>query len=513
MDVLIPARGGSKELPRKNLLPVGGIPLVARAIQTGQEFGTVYVTTDDHEIAGIAHAARAEVLDRPPALAEDDATVDEVVAYHLENGDVSYPLLVIQPTVVGPARQDIDELIGGVADIDNSPHGWGTLAVHVHGHIEATPGIVLQRGNRQDLPKRIREIGIRYYHDDGPGPNMVARQGLHPSIFDIDTRHDLAAAEAMARRLDVGIVFLADDKHGTGHLHRALALADHMPHHDVTLYPIDPTDAALAVIGSRRFSPFGETIGASLMDHDVLITDMLDTPGPPPTPAPVRFHVAIEDLGPGHKQADLVVNALYGHNADTAQPWPTSRWPGNVVTGARWCILRPEFAAVEPRPFRETPEHVVVTFGGTDPAGLTERLWDFAKEGAEGVQWTIVHPPHLHPQGDPRRYHMAALLSDADLVICSAGRTVFEAAACGTPAIVIAQNPRETHHSHLGWDHGNVYLGWAQTTTDDQISTAIRSVLEDTETRRHLAQRATLLVDGKGPRRLVRRIEDMMEGL
>lgn len=65
---IIPARGGSKGVPRKNIKKVGGFPLVARAIRTCQASGAidqVYVSTDSDEIAAVAREYGAEIIERP----------------------------------------------------------------------------------------------------------------------------------------------------------------------------------------------------------------------------------------------------------------------------------------------------------------------------------------------------------------------------------------------------------------------------------------------------------------
>lgn len=80
---IIPARGGSKRLPRKNILPLAGQPMLqypVRAALASGVFDEVIVTTDDPEIADIARQAGASIWDRPPELATDQAKVDEVCA-------------------------------------------------------------------------------------------------------------------------------------------------------------------------------------------------------------------------------------------------------------------------------------------------------------------------------------------------------------------------------------------------------------------------------------------------
>ena len=107
---LVPARGGSKRVPGKNLRPVGGIPLVARAVRVGFEAARalgggahrVVCSTDDPAIAAIAAAWGAEVIDRPASLAGDDATSVDVALHALsELSATAGPfatLVLLQPT-------------------------------------------------------------------------------------------------------------------------------------------------------------------------------------------------------------------------------------------------------------------------------------------------------------------------------------------------------------------------------------------------------------------------------
>lgn len=89
---IIPARGGSKGVPRKNLREVGGVPLVARAVRVGlaaTRIDRVIVTTDDEEIADCARAAGSEVIMRPPALAADDTPTLPVLGFVLDRLDAA----------------------------------------------------------------------------------------------------------------------------------------------------------------------------------------------------------------------------------------------------------------------------------------------------------------------------------------------------------------------------------------------------------------------------------------
>ena len=83
---LIPARGGSKGVPRKNLHPLGGKPLLAWPIETAlatPEIDAVYVSTDDAEIADTATRYGAEVMARPPELALDSSRVIDTIRHFI----------------------------------------------------------------------------------------------------------------------------------------------------------------------------------------------------------------------------------------------------------------------------------------------------------------------------------------------------------------------------------------------------------------------------------------------
>lgn len=84
---IIPARGGSKRVPRKNILPLNGVPLLAysiRAAITSGIFDRIVLSSDDEEIIALGRAEGAEIDVRPPHLAGDTATKVQVVKEYIE---------------------------------------------------------------------------------------------------------------------------------------------------------------------------------------------------------------------------------------------------------------------------------------------------------------------------------------------------------------------------------------------------------------------------------------------
>lgn len=113
---LILARGGSKRLPRKNVLPLAGKPLIAYSIDAAKESGVVdriVVSTDDAEIAEVSKAYGAEIpFLRPAELSGDTATSEDAIRHAIEwlrNEEGYSPdyLLLLQPTIPFRTGEDI----------------------------------------------------------------------------------------------------------------------------------------------------------------------------------------------------------------------------------------------------------------------------------------------------------------------------------------------------------------------------------------------------------------------
>ena len=107
---LIPARGGSKSIPRKNLVDLGGVPLIQWTIQAalGSNLIRVVVSTDDDEIAEISQSLGAEVpFKRPAELSSDQTLSIDVVLHALDALKEDFDaVMMLQPT--SPFRTSID---------------------------------------------------------------------------------------------------------------------------------------------------------------------------------------------------------------------------------------------------------------------------------------------------------------------------------------------------------------------------------------------------------------------
>lgn len=101
---IVPARGGSKRVPRKNIAPLGGRPLMAWTVEAAlaSGVGPCVVSTEDDEIAAVAVASGAEIVRRPDSLAGDTASTEAAVLHVLDTlaaaGRNFEWVMILQPT-------------------------------------------------------------------------------------------------------------------------------------------------------------------------------------------------------------------------------------------------------------------------------------------------------------------------------------------------------------------------------------------------------------------------------
>ena len=220
--VIIPARGGSKGVPRKNLRAVGGVPLIGRAVRAAlaaRSAGSVWVSTEDGEVAKVAAAFGARVISRPVELAADDTSSEAVLLHALDTLDAEgvRPAVTVFVQCTAPFIQaeDIDGVVNQLVR-DNADSALA--AAYFHGFLwEKGPGgdargvdhAAGERKRRQDLARRYLEAGSVYaFRTEGfraARTRFFGRIALYEipreRCWEIDDESDLVVAEALARVL------------------------------------------------------------------------------------------------------------------------------------------------------------------------------------------------------------------------------------------------------------------------------------------------------------------------
>ena len=218
---IIPARGGSKRLPRKNVLDLNGEPLVAWSIKAGlrsKYIDKLVVTSDDTEILSIAKYYGVLSIDRPAELSSDTATTFDAIKHTIENvGKYDYVVL-LQPTSPLRSEKHIDEAIElleskkanaviSVCQMDHSPL-WSNIlddSLSMKGFLRDE---VLNKRS-QDLEKYYRLNGAIYICQVGKlleeksfflKEKIFAYKMDRENSIDIDEESDFLIAEYYAKK-------------------------------------------------------------------------------------------------------------------------------------------------------------------------------------------------------------------------------------------------------------------------------------------------------------------------
>lgn len=534
---VVPARAGSKGIPRKNLRVLDERPLIQHVLETLVEgFGRdrVVVSTEDPEIARVADPF-ARIHQRSADLATDGATLDqvacEVAQWLIEAGaaETDY-LLTVQPTspflsvaTIEAAIEALEEGAGSVLTVKDDRHlRWRKSNPDGTGE-----PLYESRVNRQDLPPTFVETGgvigtvIRTILETGTRirqPVRLLEVGDREGL-DVDTFGDWAEAEHHVERRRILIRADASPEIGMGHVYRALALSHELSKHDLTLVTRSDGEHRLG----REFlsrSPYGVTAVASeeeffelleSEDPDIAVLDVLDTSEEYTRELKerTRFLVYFENLGPGTRLADVVVNDLY-----------TDLYPkDNHWYGLEHAILAPTFEGIPPRQPVDGPvSHILVTFGGTDPNDLTRKCLEALGQLHFEEEVTVVlgrgythEEPRLSDfdlDGSVKRdvENMAMLMRDCDLAVTSGGRTVTELMSVGVPTLVCCQNLRELRHTHASSPFGVINVGLGKSLTNESLAEHLKLLLNNHDLRRDMQRRAREAVRTRSNRRIVNRI-------
>jgi CMP-N,N'-diacetyllegionaminic acid synthase len=224
---LIPARGGSKGLPRKNILPFLGKPLIAWTIEqalASTYLDRVIVSTDDDEIADISKSYGAEVpFIRPKELATDDAKAIDVFLHALNwlsmNNDHFDLVMILQPTSPLRISDDIDasiklffskeaQAVVSVCEADYHPY-WSNI-LPKDGCMKDFIRPEILHKNRQELPTFYRLNGAIYlaYCDYLKNKKSFHGEKTYAYLMpvgrsiDIDTDVDFKLAEILKKDMN-----------------------------------------------------------------------------------------------------------------------------------------------------------------------------------------------------------------------------------------------------------------------------------------------------------------------
>lgn len=536
--IVIPARGGSKRIPRKNVRLMCGRPLITYALQNAKNLSEfidvdVAVSTDDEELYSIVSKMGVAVIARPKELATDRVTLDPVI-YHAvlemeQKNRVKYDTVITMqatsPTLKTETlkraieffhHSEYDTIISAM----NNPHlSW-----------REENGLIVQnyekRLNSQELPKNYVETG-GFLITKRECVTAEGRIGKKVNIFeisvdeavDIDTEADWIVAESVLKRKKIIFRTVGKRQYGMGHIYRCLTFAYKLTGHQFLFVVDKDSDMGIQKLKESYF-PVRIVEDEQDFEHvlseyqpDILVNDILDT-----TEEYMKMVtkyagrvVNFEDIGTGAKYADAVINALYEKGEKLH----------NEYYGSKYFCIRDEFLEEVPKDFSDEVRDIIVIFGGEDPSDLTGRLYEICKILHGKYPTVNFHfligfayrnkdnivsdeENHIFVHKDVKR--VSSYMNKADLAITSQGRTVYELASMGVPAIVLAQNAREAEHVFAGIQNGFINLGIGSEQDAITIVQTVRWLIDTPKVRKEMRNLQLAKEFHNGQQRVIRLI-------
>jgi YrbI family 3-deoxy-D-manno-octulosonate 8-phosphate phosphatase len=285
---IIPARGGSKGIPRKNVLPLAGRPLIAHSIAqalASRQVTRVVVSTDDAEIAAAARVAGAEVVVRPAEISGDTAASESALLHVLDTLQAHegyLPDLVVFLQATSPVRLPAD--IDGAIDTllrERADSVFSACAEHFTGRwrraadgtatpVNFAPG---RRPRRQEYPVEYLENGSIYVFRPAvlreTGSRMGGRIALYPMpalrSLQIDEPGDFAVIEAL-------LAVMPDGGGDTAAASARAGASDIAPTPTADA-PLRAPCAAPPPAATQRHPPGLAQVRLLLLDFDGVLTD------------------------------------------------------------------------------------------------------------------------------------------------------------------------------------------------------------------------------------------------
>ncbi|MDB9971262.1 acylneuraminate cytidylyltransferase [Alphaproteobacteria bacterium] len=541
--IIIPARGGSKGIPRKNIRPLAGYPLIYYAIKASQESNInsdIVVSTDDNEINTVATYFGVNVFMRPNYLGKDNITLDPVIEYCLKNiekkNSTTYDFIfTVQPTCPLVLGADIDKayqkLITSHADsiitVNEKRH------LFWHRNVEKIQPFYNERLNRQDLSPTYEEVGAvigctrnQLLKGQRIGNNIEFLQLDEERSIDIDTIEDFIKCEAILNRKSIIMHVVGRADIGLGHVYRALTIANELVGHKIVFLISEQDDLALKLINSHNYKVIiyknNKLLQAIInIRPDCIINDVLDTNEQFTKTIKEKkiTQINFEDIGPGVKNVDLVINALYEEKQKSK----------DIFSGSDYVCLRDEFYWSNPITFKKEVKNLFICFGGTDPSNLTCRVVNALADMWQkyNIEINLICGPgymFIEELKNINKIHKALNLKiiedtnkiskymvDADIAISASGRTVYELTALHIPTMVICANVRETTHNFANIENGIENLGFHENFSDEVLKIKFERLFIDYEYRLSLYKKIKKHNLKKGKYRVISKINHLLE--
>ncbi len=512
--VVIPARGDSKRILRKNIRLLADKPLIAHAIgiaKSSKYVDDVVVSSEDFEIIQIAEKFGASIVRRSPNLAGDRIPLDPVildatVQKEKQAFDEYDIVITIQPTSPLLKSETLDKAIEKFDNYNIDTVISVTGEKHFNWMFNESENryypLFSERVNQDYLPTEFIETGgffatRRHFltPNSRMGNNVDLMEISREESINIVSYEDWWVAERYLNKKKIALIVNASDEIGISRMDRCIALASRLLSDNV-LFLLDENHQMGIDMVNKFNCPYrvydGEDELFDLLKRfnpHIVINDVSDTSKDYINRQKQLgfFVINFEDVGTGSEDADLVFDVLYEHDGGF----------GNIFIGYKYYLLRDEFYFQPKKVVNPNVDTVLIAFGGDDSNNLTERTLESVLGSGYAGRIDVILPFNYSKKEqiiqkyemshNVQIYHRVNNISDfmlrADIVFSSAGRKMYEICSVGTPCICICQNGREQTHAFGSPKNGFINMGLAEFLSNEDITNQFKILWQDFELR------------------------------
>ena len=516
--VVIPARGNSKRIHRKNIRLLADKPLIAYAIdiaKSSKYVDDVVVSTDDPKIMRIAEKFGASIVRRSPDLAGDRIPVDPVVLdatvqkekQAFDEYDIVITIQATSPllksTTLDKAIEKFDDYnVDTVISVSGEKHLRWMLDESKNNYYP----LYSERLNQEYLPTDFIETGGFFATrraflkpNSRIGNNVELLEISREESINIVSYEDWWVAERYLNKKKIVFIANANDEIGISRIYRCIALASRLLSDNILFLLDENHKMGIDIVNKFNF-PYklykGNDNLFRLLEEfnpQIIINDISDTSKDYVNRQKDMgfFVINFEDIGEGSEDADVVFDVLYEHDGGF----------GNIFIGYKYYLLRDEFYFQPKKVVNPEVDNVLIAYGGEDSNNLTERTLEAVLDSGYAGRIDVILPfnyskkeeivQKYEMKNNIQIYHRVKNISDfmlrADIVFSSAGRKMYEICSVGTPCICICQNGREQTHDFGSSENGFINMGLAETLSNEDIKRQFNLLWQDFELRQNMS--------------------------
>lgn len=496
--VIIPARGASKDIPRKNARLLYNKPIIHYTIDAakGCEYvDDVIVSSEYDEILRIAEHKGISTIRQTIELVNENSNINHVVydamqkkeSLTLDEYDIVITVLPSSPLLKSETLSRIIERFDN-PDIDTiiSVKGDRELYWILDRESKTYYPLYPERENLEFLPKTYKETGNvlatrrRFMTPENRiGKNIDLYEISEEESVHIVSYKDWGIANNYLNKKKMIFIIGLNDNAGIDNIIRCLSLSSKLFFHDITFFLKSNNEKLIEIMSYYNYNHIIYDNTKDLLkkideiNPQIIFNDFEDTDEKYMATLKEKnyFIINFGDKGSGYPLANLVFDDLNEHKSTH----------NNVRSGHNYHILKEAFFSLPPITIREEVKHILLFLGVNDENKLTKRFLDliiqnnfskyihvilgskFKNKDDFMEKYSIYNNIIIYPNADT----IDEIMYKSDIAIISAGREMFEICHIGIPSITISKNERELLHDFANEENGFINLGLGKTIQDD----------------------------------------------